>query len=76
MRNKRSVRYRKPPLTEALCEFRFQETGIPLNVQPPKKRVLASMKVRLSSEDFKRGVPRPVMSVRSESQDSGRADHD
>jgi uncharacterized protein (TIGR04255 family) len=32
MENRKGVRYRKPPLTEALCEFRFQETGIPSNI--------------------------------------------
>ncbi len=32
MEIKRRVRYRKPPLIEALCEFGFQETGIPSNI--------------------------------------------
>jgi len=32
MENRKSVRYRNPPLIEALCEFGFQETGIPSNI--------------------------------------------
>jgi len=32
MENKRGVRYKKPPLIEALCEFHFQETGTPPNI--------------------------------------------
>jgi len=32
MGNRKRVRYKKPPLTEALCEFRFQETEIPSNI--------------------------------------------
>jgi hypothetical protein len=38
----------------------------PVIVRPPKKRVLASMRVRLASTDFKRRLPRPVISLRSE----------
>ena len=33
----------------------------PIIVKPPKQRVLASMKVRLSSKDFRRRLPRPVI---------------
>jgi len=32
MGNEKRVKYKKPPLTEALCEFRFKETGIPSNI--------------------------------------------
>lgn len=32
MGNAKRVRYRKPPLVEALCEFRFQETETPSNI--------------------------------------------
>lgn len=32
-------------------------------VQPPEKRVLASIRVRLSSKDLKRRLPRPVISL-------------
>jgi uncharacterized protein (TIGR04255 family) len=32
MENRKRVRYRNPPLIEALCEFGFQETGIPSNI--------------------------------------------
>ena len=32
MTQKAGVRYRNPPLIEALCEFSFQETGIPSNI--------------------------------------------
>jgi uncharacterized protein (TIGR04255 family) len=32
MESKIGVRYKNPPLAEALCEFRFQETGIPSNI--------------------------------------------
>ena len=32
MESKIRVRYRKPPLVEALCEFRFQETETPSNI--------------------------------------------
>ena len=35
----------------------------PIVVRPPKKRVLASMRVRLSSRDFRRRLPKPVISV-------------
>lgn len=37
-----------------------------ITVQPPKKRVLASMRVELSSKDFKRRLPKPVISLESE----------
>lgn len=62
MENRKGVRYRKPPLVEALCEFRFE----PIIVQPPKKRVLASMRVRLLPKDFRRRLPKPVISSRPE----------
>lgn len=32
MGSRKGVKYRKPPLIEALCEFGFQETGIPSNI--------------------------------------------
>lgn len=32
MKNKVGVRYNNPPLVEALCEFRFQEMGVPSNI--------------------------------------------
>ncbi|MDI6794860.1 MAG: hypothetical protein QME81_18670 [bacterium] len=37
-----------------------------ITVQPPKKRVLASMRVELSSKDFKRRLPMPVILIESE----------
>jgi len=33
----------------------------PIAVKPPPKRILASMRVRLSSKDFKRRPPKPVI---------------
>ena len=38
----------------------------PITVQPPPKRVLASMSIELSAKDFKRRVPNPVISLESE----------
>lgn len=38
----------------------------PITVQPPPKRVLASMKVELSAKDFKRRLPKPVLSFEPE----------
>ena len=32
METKKGIRYKKPPLIEASCEFGFQETGIPSNI--------------------------------------------
>ena len=32
MEIRKGVRFRKPPLVEALCEFHFQETGTPSNI--------------------------------------------
>lgn len=32
MAKRKGVRYKKPPLIEALCEFRFQKTSIPPNI--------------------------------------------
>lgn len=37
-----------------------------ITVQPPKKRILASMRVELSPKDFKRRLPTPVISLESE----------
>jgi hypothetical protein len=71
MANRKGVRYKKPPLIEALWELHSQRTSIPSNiipitVQPPPKRVLASMRVELLSKDFKRRLPKPVISLESE----------
>jgi hypothetical protein len=38
----------------------------PIVIQPPKRRVLASMEVRLPSKDFKRRTPRPVILLETE----------
>ena len=57
MENKQFVKHRKPPLTEKINI----DISEPIAVKPPPKRVLASMKVRLSSKDFKRRLPKPVI---------------
>jgi len=40
----------------------------PIVISPPKKRILASVRVELSPKDFKKRLPKPVISIESEAR--------
>jgi len=64
MDSRKGIRYKKPPLIEASVSG---STDLePVIVQPPKKRILASRRVELSPDNFKRRLPTPVISPEPE----------
>jgi len=59
MEIEKGIKLVKPPMV--LSNELNQDISEPITVKPPPKRILASMRVRLSSKDFKRRLPKPVI---------------